>query len=68
MSDQGQRFGNSREAANYLGISAGHLRGLIRRGIGPAHERYGSKMVFWQSDLDAFRRASRVEAGEAVQN
>ncbi len=52
----------AREAAAYLGITIGTLRGLIRRGE-ISHRRIGQKLiVFCAADLDEYLERCKVPA------
>ena len=48
-------------AAEYLGITHRHLRGLIERRLLPFHKVGGANM-FDRDDLDAYLASTRVEA------
>lgn len=43
-----------RKAAEYCGISYGHLMNLRSRGEGPVGYHHGSLVVFYPDDLDAW--------------
>ena len=49
------------EAAKYVRLSEGHLETLRRVGNGPAFERYGRRVRYRRTDLDAWieQRATR---------
>ena len=52
----------AKEAAAYLGITVGTLRGLIRRGE-ISHRRIGQKLiVFCAADLDEYLERCKVPA------
>ena len=54
-----------KQAAGKLGVSASLLYQIVsRKEI--AHYRVGSKILFDDADLDAFRRRCRVEPAEAM--
>lgn len=55
-----------REAAAYLGISVGTLRVWCQKHRLAYYKLNGSRVRFYQSDLDAFLAKGRVEAVEAV--
>jgi excisionase family DNA binding protein len=52
------------EAAEYLHVSAKHVRRLVANRL-VAHHRLGRAIRFYRSDLDAYLVACRVEPVEA---
>lgn len=49
------------EAATRLGITAQHLRNLVRDGKAPAHYRIGAHLRFRALDVDAWLESRRVD-------
>jgi hypothetical protein len=66
MSTDAQRSRKHRAsgAADYLGVSKSFLDKERAAGRGPAYELVAGKVWYDQSDLDAYRRACRVEPTE----
>lgn len=62
---------DTRRAAEYLGVSASILNKWRLDGRGPEFRKFGSRVVYMQSDLDAFanlkrRRSTSDEGGRAA--
>jgi excisionase family DNA binding protein len=51
----------TRGAAHYLGVSKSFLDKKAAEGGGPAYRRPGRIRIYDQPDLDAYKRATRVE-------
>lgn len=52
---------NSREAADYLGCSLGHIYKLTSRRAVPHYKPGGKRLLFLKSDLDAYLLRNRIE-------
>ncbi|MEA4856547.1 MAG: helix-turn-helix transcriptional regulator [Solidesulfovibrio sp. DCME] len=50
----------TREAAAYLGVSAGTLEVWRCKGRGPRYSKLGKVVVYDPTDLDAFRESRKV--------
>ncbi len=55
------RSHRTRGAATYLGVSKSWLDKEAARGTGPAYRKAGRLRIYDEPDLDAFKRATRVE-------
>jgi len=51
----------TRGAAVYLGTSKSWLDKAAAAGIGPAYRKIGRVRIYDESDLEAYKRATRVE-------
>lgn len=49
----------SQEAAEYLGVSRGHLHNLVSEGRLPRHGEKGTGLRFRRADLDAYAESAR---------
>jgi excisionase family DNA binding protein len=49
------------EAARYLGVSKSYLNKSRSKGTGPAYRKEGHAVIYDESDLDAHKRATRIE-------
>jgi len=56
----------TREAATYLGVSAGTLEVWRCKGRGPRYSKLGKVVVYDPADLDAFRDARKVFTVDAM--
>ena len=52
---------NTKRAAEYLGASESFLDRAAANKAGPAYRKIGHRREYDQSDLDAYKRESRVE-------
>jgi hypothetical protein len=53
-----------RRAAAQLGIAASTLAALEAKGTAPRHTRFGNTVRYAVADLDVWRAAHTVEAGQ----
>ena len=60
MSNDASRFVNTRRAADYLGLSNRTLDGYRVSGAGPAFHRFGNRVRYLRSDLDAWAAKRRA--------
>ena len=70
MTDERNRFLNSRQAADYLGLSTRTLDRFRVSGDGPVFLKFGGRVRYLREDLDAWarsrRRASTSDDGTAL--
>jgi hypothetical protein len=57
---------HTKSAATYLGLSASILNKWRLDGRGPTFRKFGSRVIYLQSDLDAFRDAGRRVSTSAL--
>ena len=60
MGDDESGFFNTRRAADYLGLSHRTLDGYRVSGDGPAFHRFGNRVRYRRSDLDAWAARRRA--------
>ena len=60
MGDDDSGFMNTRRAANYLGLSRRTLDGYRVSGDGPAFHRFGNRVRYRRTDLDAWAAKRRA--------
>lgn len=52
---------NDKQAADFLGVKVSTLRKCRFEGRGPVYFKFGSRVVYYMDNLEAYRSAHRIE-------
>ncbi len=58
-----QKLYTTPEAAELLGVTSGHMRTMIARGIAKPHQRLGHFWVFTLDEIERLRIRPKIKSG-----